>query len=594
MKNMKKVALFVVILSMLLSGCRADDNNESQSDDMKSKTIKTVQEEYDSTEGEEEDDAEKNNSSTGEGMVYSGGNTTAILDAQGNLLICGSNKSGQLGYMIPSQKSTYSLVASDIKSVCGSSSFAAITKSNILYTWGYNAYGQLGANRETDINTELIQVASDVIDVAITDSVCAYVTCNGELFGMGCPRGPFGDEANTTFSDIPVKIMENVENVELSSNNDYGTTFAALTVNDELYMWGDNSEGMVDANNTNDIDKPVKVMEKIKDVSFGEDYVLALSSNNELYAWGKNNMGQLGIGNTDETDTVNKIMDNISHIDAGGATSLAINEIGELYTWGHDSYGCLGKGIDFESESRIVDEPEKIMDNVKSASIEGATMVILTLDGDVFTCGWNKSGQLGTGDTEDRNIPEWVYNIYESEIPEKLSDENSEVVNEEYFDEMDMIPITMDGSGENIIVNMTVDHLSNFVKYNGGDIKLQLSDGNIALMFKYTVENDMAAPEDCIYILTQNNGNVSWMGAGWNEISCEQKGDVLSWNITLPSGSFSTEKIKYIGVAIYTSRSRLHVSTYEMQKGELFPIDASIEQMDVAVNSWEGYHQYIE
>lgn len=594
MKNMKRAVLFVVVLSMLLFGCRLDDNNKSQSDDTKSEIIEAVQKEGDSAEDEEEDDAEENNSGTREGMVYSGGNTTAILDAQGNLLICGSNQHGQLGDAIPNQKSTYSLVASDIKSVCGSSSFAAITNSNILYTWGYNAYGQLGPNRETGINTELVQVDSDVIDVAITASVCAYVTYNGELFVMGYPRVSFGDEANTTSSDIPVKIMKNVKNVELSSNNDYGITFAALTVNDELYMWGDNSGGMVDSNNTNDIDKPVKVMEDIKDISFGEDYVLALSSNNELYAWGKNNIGQLGIGNTDETDTVMKVMDNISHIDAGSATSLAITETGELYTWGHDTYGCLGQGIDFEKERRTVDAPEKIMDNVKSASIDESTMIILTQEGDVFTCGWNESGQLGTGDTEDRNIPEWVYNIYDSEIPKKLSAENTEVVNEEYFDEMDMIPITMEGSGENIIVNMTIDHLSDFIKYNGGNIELQLSDGNIALMYKYTIEDDVATIDDYVHILTRNNGNISWMGAGWHEISCEQNEDVLSWNITLPSGSFSTENIKYIGVAVHTSRSRLHVSTYEMQKGELFPIDASIEQMDVAVNSWEGYHQYIE
>ena len=51
------------------------------------------------------------------------------------------------------------------------------------------------------------------------------------------------------------------------------------------------------------------------------------------------------------------------------------------------------------------------MDNVKNASIDESTMIILTQEGDVFTCGWNESGQLGTGDTEDRNIPEWVYNI---------------------------------------------------------------------------------------------------------------------------------------------------------------------------------------
>lgn len=581
MKKMKNVVLYVIILSLLFSGCGADDNNESQSDDVKSENIKTEQ---------EEDDAEENNDGKGKGAVYSGEYTTSIIDNQGNLLICGSNQSGQLGDTIPSQKSTYSLVASNIKSVCGSSSFAAITNSNILYTWGNNSYGQLGPNRELGVNTELVQVDSDVVDVAIGGGVCAYVTYSGELFVMGYPRVSFGDEAGTKSSDTPVKIMENVASVELSTNNDYGTTFAALTVNNELYMWGDNSEGMVDSNTVGNVDKPMELMENIKEVSFGKDYVLALSTGNELYAWGTNSRGQLGIGNTDETDTVIKVMDNVSYMDAGSAASLAITENGELYTWGYDTHGCLGQGIDFEKKRRTVDTPEKIMDNVKSASIDGSTMIILTLDGDVFTCGWNESGQLGTGDTEDRNIPEWVYNIYESEIPEKLSDENTGVVNEEYFDEMDMTPVTMDGSGENIIVNMTIDHLSDFVKYNGGNIELQLSDGNIALMFKYTVDDDKAAQNDSVYILTQDN----WMGAGWHGISCEQTEDILSWNITLPSGSFTTENIKYLGISIHTSRSRLHVTTYEMQKGELFPIDTPIEQMDVAVNSWEGYHQYIE
>ena len=599
MKNIKRAALFVLILSMLLPGCGADNNNESPSDDAENENIETVQEEDDSTEDKEEDDStedeeedavEEYNSNPGEGAVYSGGNTTAIIDAQGNLLICGSNQSGQLGDTIPSQKSTYSLVASDIKSVCGSSSFAAITNSNILYTWGSNSYGQLGPNRELGVNTELIQADSDVVDVAIGGGVCAYVTYSGELFVMGYPRVSFGDEAGTKSSDTPVKIMENVVSVELSTNNDYGTTFATLTVNNELYMWGDNSEGMVDPDTVGNVDKPMEIMENIQEVSFGKDYVLALSTGNELYAWGTNSRGQLGIGNTDETDTVIKVMDNVSHMDAGSATSLAITENGELYTWGYDSHGCLGQGIDFEREIRIVDEPEKIMDNVKSASIDGSTMIILTLDGDVFTCGWNESGQLGTGDTEDRNIPEWVYNINESEIPGKLSDENTGVVNEEYFDEMDSTPVTMEGSGQNITVNMTIDHLSDFVKYNGGNIKLQLSDGNIALMFEYTVEDDRAAQNDSVYILTQSN----WMGAGWHEISCEQNEDILTWNITLPSGSFTTENIKYIGVSIHTSRSRSHVTTYEMKNGELFPIDSSIEQMDVAVNSWEGYHQYIE
>lgn len=55
------------------------------------------------------------------------------------------------------------------------------------------------------------------------------------------------------------------------------------------------------------------------------------------------------------------------------------------------------------------------MDNIKSVSVDGASMIILSHNGDVYTCGWNPCGQLGTGDEEDRYLPTLVYNIFESQ-----------------------------------------------------------------------------------------------------------------------------------------------------------------------------------
>lgn len=526
-------------------------------------------------------------------MVYAGSTTTSIIDANGNLLICGNNGSGQLGSEIPGNKSTYSLVASNIKFVCGSSSFAAISTDDKLLTWGYNGYEQLGSGRNIDVNTELVQVADNIIDVAITSSVCAYVTQSGELYAMGVPRGSFGDDANTRSSDEPVKIMDNIKSIELSSNYDYGTIFAAITNSNELYMWGINSDGVITSDGTKDTTKPIQIMDDVKMVSLGEDYVLALTTNNELFAWGNNSFGQLGTGSTDDIDATVKVMDNVVFADAGKATSLAITEDGELYTWGYNSHGCLGMGIDPEAE-RIVNKPTKVMSHVRAASIDGATMSILTQNGDVYTCGWNVEGQLGTGDFDDANVPVKVYNVYNSELPETLQTANAEVVNEEYFDEMDDILISTEGDGQSVTVNMTIDHLSDFIKYNGGNIKLQLSDGNIALMFEYEVEDDVAAAANSIFVLTGMSGNLSWMGTGWDGINCEQNENVLSWNCILPQGSFSFEEIKYIGASVHTSRSRQHVTTYESDGDELKHIDTPIEEMNVAVSSAEGYHQYIE
>ena len=526
-------------------------------------------------------------------MVYAGNSTTSIIDANGNLLICGNNGNGQLGGEIPGNKATYSLVASNIKFVCGSSSFAAISTDDKLFTWGYNGYEQLGNGRNYDINPELVQIADNIIDVSITSSVCAYVTRSGELYAMGYPRSSFGDDANTRSSNEPVKIMDNIKNIELSSNLDYGTIFAGITNSNELYMWGSNSNGIINPDRTNDVIQPTKIMDNIKMVSLGKDYVLALTTNNELYAWGNNNLGQLGVDSIADVNAMVKVMDDVVFTDAGNATSLAITENGDLYTWGYNSHGCLGIGADPDI-NQIAKEPTKVMSYVRAASIDGATMSILTQNGDVYTCGWNVEGQLGTGTFDDTNIPVKVYNVYNLELPETLQIENAEVVNEEYFDKMDDVLISTEGNGQNVTINMTIDHLSDFIKYNGGKIKLQLSDGNVALMFEYEVEDDVAAPTGNIFVLTEKNGSISWMGATWKGINCEQNGDVLSWDCTLPQGSFSFEEIKYVGISVHTSRSRLHVTTYELDGDEIRRIDTPIEQMKVAVPSAGGYHQYIE
>lgn len=393
----------VMCFAMLFSGCSLDK---------KSKVAITEQENNTEIVEETEDVNYGEISLATLGNVYSGGGTTSIIDSEGNLFVCGHNSHGQLGETTSEQKSTYTPIMTGVKFVCGSASFAAITVDNSLHTWGYNAYNQLGYGSAD--SSEPTRIAKKIIDVAMSDSTCAYVTKNGDMYAIGYPRVSFGDKDNTRESSTPIKIMGNVLDVELSTNNDYGKTFAAITQNHDLYLWGDNEAGIIIPGTEEAVAKPTKVMDNVKSVSLGKGYVLAVTTNNELYAWGTNHVGQLGLGNTEATTEKTKVMDNIVLADAGSQVSLAVNEAGELFTWGGNSYGVLGQGIDPKSSKDRISSPVKIMDNVKSASVDGATMIILNHNGDVYTCGWNSSGQLGTGDKEDRNVPTLVYNIYES------------------------------------------------------------------------------------------------------------------------------------------------------------------------------------
>ena len=417
-KLSKSIILIILTICICIAFSACTETNTKNTNSTEQNTVAETNNVNNIDENETTDDPVYDNIGldTG-GNVYSGGHTTSIIDNEGNLFICGSSSAGQVGDTIEDFITQHKLVFSNVKAVCGSSSFAAITNKNHLYTWGYNSYNQLGYGMCDDSPTPT-QIEKNIIDVSITGSTCAYVNKKCEMYVMGYPRVSFGDKDNTRESSTPVKIMDNVIDVELSTNNDYGQTFAAITKNNELYMWGDNSHGIINPNTEEPIDKPTKVMDNVKSVSIGDSYVLAVTTSNELYAWGYNRFGKLGIGNTETPSEKVKVMDNVLLADAGTNTSLAVNLNGELFTWGHNSYGCLGQGIDFEEDDNDVLLPTKIMSNVKSASLDESTMIILDKNGDVYTCGWNTRGQLGTGDTDDRNVPTLIYNIYNSATTE--------------------------------------------------------------------------------------------------------------------------------------------------------------------------------
>nr|ACF87469.1 unknown [Zea mays] len=79
---------------------------------------------------------------------------------------------------------------------------------------------------------------------------------------------------------------------------------------------------------------------------------------------------------------------------------------GDVYSFGGNQFGQLGTGSDqAETVPKLVDATSLENKNARSVSCGARHSAIITDEGEVFCWGWNKYGQLGLGDSMDRNVP---------------------------------------------------------------------------------------------------------------------------------------------------------------------------------------------
>jgi alpha-tubulin suppressor-like RCC1 family protein len=95
-------------------------------------------------------------------------------------------------------------------------------------------------------------------------------------------------------------------------------------------------------------------------IAGGDGFSLALKSNGSLWAWGLNDAGQLGLGDvTASVDSPTRV--GVAHdwatIACGQDFSLALQKDGSLWAWGDNGFGQLGLG-----DTRQRDVPTRVPD----------------------------------------------------------------------------------------------------------------------------------------------------------------------------------------------------------------------------------------
>ena len=195
---------------------------------------------------------------------------------------------------------------------------------------------------------------------------------------------------------------------------------AILTENRDLFTWGYGESGQLCVGSLSNRNIPTFVPHArygykiIKEVSLGLSHTAILTTDDLIYMCGSNFLGELGINNNSNQilpvliPSIDYDYKQIKKVSLGHNTTAILAEDGSLYVCGLNSRGQLGLG-DTANRQTLTLLPSSSYGNkrIKDVSLGYNTTAILTEDGSLYVCGQNDYGQLGlgVGDTYDHNVP---------------------------------------------------------------------------------------------------------------------------------------------------------------------------------------------
>jgi len=347
-----------------------------------------------------------------------GGQYSLVLKSDGSVWSWGYNADGELGDGTTTNRSTPVQMQNltGVTAIAAGGNYSMILKSDgTVWTWGGNSYGQLGDGTSGSGTSKSIPVQAQNLTGVTTISsgnghslvlksdgtVWAWGRNYNHQLGIGDSTSGPGEDKST-----PIQV-KNLAGVTAIAGG--GIHSIALKSDGTLWTWGGNTYGQLGDGTTKDKSTPVQVknLTNVIAIAAGYNYCLALKSNGTVWAWGRNYNGELGDGTggygvkKSAPVQVQNITDVIA-IAAGYDYSFALKSDGTAWAWGGNMTGVLGDGT---TESRLT--PVQVQNITDAVAIAGRSSHSLALksDGTVWAWGWGDDGQLGDGTTERRTIP---------------------------------------------------------------------------------------------------------------------------------------------------------------------------------------------
>lgn len=287
-----------------------------------------------------------------EKVASAGGDFVVALDENGNLWTWGQDAYEQLGngpdsnsdVLVPTQITTEQKFT-DISA--GRYHALAIDEYGHIWAWGRNNGGSLGDGTGT-ARTSLVEIINDkkIIKVEAGDAHSLAIDEYGNLWVWGSNEyGQLGNNS-TTHSLIPIKLDIETTFKEISAYRDFSL---AIDINGNLWSWGRNEDNQLGDGTTTNSLVPIQISSQVKysKIATGKYHCLAIDEDENLWSWGNNSNGQLGNGTTNILTKPTKIEGyKFTKLGTGDTSSYAIDENSILWAWGYNYRGRLGDGTE--------------------------------------------------------------------------------------------------------------------------------------------------------------------------------------------------------------------------------------------------------
>ncbi|KAM9180361.1 X-linked retinitis pigmentosa GTPase regulator [Dugong dugon] len=147
-------------------------------------------------------------------------------------------------------------------------------------------------------------------------------------------------------------------------------------------------------------------------LSCGDEHTALITGNNKLYMFGSNNWGQLGLGSKSAVYKPTCVRalkpEKVKFAACGRNHTLVSTEEGNVYATGGNNEGQLGLGDTEERNSFHLISFFTSQHKIKQLSAGSNTSAALTEDGELFMWGDNSEGQIGLNNISNVCVPHQV------------------------------------------------------------------------------------------------------------------------------------------------------------------------------------------